>query len=268
MKAKNPLLPLGVWTALAAVAVLPGTANAQDDDWCDQRGDRERGWACEVREYTLDARDVLAVDASPNGGVRVEAWDQNSVRLVARVSANADTDAEAEDLVRDVEVLTEGTTIRSDGPRHQRGRSWSVSFRLYVPARSNLDLESVNGGISVAGISGDIRFETTNGGVRLDDVGGDVRGSTTNGGLDITLAGSTWAGSGLDVETTNGGVRLAIPEGYNARLETGTTNGGMRFDFPVTVQGRINRRLSVDLGNGGPLIRVITTNGGVVVRRS
>ncbi|MGD2135156.1 MAG: hypothetical protein PVF27_03305 [Gemmatimonadales bacterium] len=259
----------GLSLILAASLVVPGAALAQDpDDWCDEWRDRDRGYACEVREYMLDARDLVAVDAAPNGGIHVEAWDRNEIRVLARVSAHDDTDAEARELVERVEVVTSGRSIRSDGPRTRGHRSWSVSFRVYVPARSNLDLESTNGGISVDGIAGDIRFHTTNGGVTLDAVGGDVRGGTTNGSLRVTLAGSTWQGSGLDVETTNGGVRLEIPDGYNAHLVTGTTNGGMRFDFPVTVQGRINRRLSVDLGAGGPTIRVMTTNGGVVVQRS
>jgi hypothetical protein len=58
-----------------------------------------------------------------------------------------------------------------------------------------------------------------------------------------------------------------VPTGYSAHLETGTTNGSLRFDFPITVQGQLNRRLSVDLGDGGPTIRVVTTNGGVTIKR-
>jgi DUF4097 and DUF4098 domain-containing protein YvlB len=81
------------------------------------------------------------------------------------------------------------------------------------------------------------------------------------------LKGTKWQGAGLDLQTTNGPVNLSIPEGYNAHLETGTVNGPMRFDFPVTVQGRIDRRLSLDIGSGGPTIRVVTTNGPVIVRR-
>jgi hypothetical protein len=61
----------------------------------------------------------------------------------------------------------------------------------------------------------------------------------------------------------NGGVSLTIPRGYNGRLETGTTNGGMRVDFPITVQGMIGRRIQTQLGTGGPLVRAVTTNGGV-----
>ena len=61
---------------------------------------------------------------------------------------------------------------------------------------------------------------------------GDVHGRTSNGGVDVDLDGATWQGEGLDVETSNGGVRLRMPEQYSARLEAGTVNGGINVDFP------------------------------------
>ena len=256
---------------LAAFALSAGAVSAQqvaeDQDWCRDRDyDRDHERYCEVREFTLGAMDRITVDAAPNGGIKVEGWDRNEIRVLARVSGQADQMDDARALVQEVEVLT-GRTISSDGPRTGRHESWSVSFQIYAPRSSDLSLETTNGGIRIEDVAGDIDFNTTNGGVHLTGVAGDVRGRTTNGGLHIDLAGSEWQGAGLDVRTTNGGVKLTIPDGYNARLETGTTNGGMRFDFPVTVQGRIDRRLSVDLGSGGKLIRAFTTNGGVTVRR-
>jgi hypothetical protein len=51
-------------------------------------------------------------------------------------------------------------------------------------------------------------------------------------------------------------------------VETGTTNGELSVDFPITLQGRINRKhLSFDVGRGGQLIRAVTTNGGIEVRK-
>jgi DUF4097 and DUF4098 domain-containing protein YvlB len=79
----------------------------------------------------------------------------------------------------------------------------------------------------------------------------------------VELAGDSWSGAGMDVETTNGGITLLIPEDYSAEIETRTTNGGIDLGFPVTVQGRIGRELRATLGDGGPTIRAITTNGGV-----
>jgi hypothetical protein len=52
-------------------------------------------------------------------------------------------------------------------------------------------------------------------------------------------------------------------------LETGTVNGPMSIDFPITVQGRIDtKRLSMDIGGGGPTVHVTTTNGPVTVDHS
>ena len=69
------------------------------------------------------------------------------------------------------------------------------------------------------------------------------------------------------METQNGGVRMSIPSNYSARLETGTVNGRLNIDFPVTVQGRIGRSIEAQLGSGGPLVRVRTSNGGVNIRK-
>jgi hypothetical protein len=90
---------------------------------------------------------------------------------------------------------------------------------------------------------------------------------TMNGGLDVELAGTSWEGTRLDVETRNGGVDLSIPDGYSAELEVGTVNGRLEVDFPVTIQGRLDRHLRTTLGGGGEPVRVVTTNGGVTVRR-
>ncbi len=157
--------------------------------------------------------------------------------------------------------------IRAEGPRTERREWWSVSYRLLVPRRSDLGLETMNGGIRIAGVDGHIEFHAMNGGVKLTDLSGDVRGRTTNGGLEVELSGAAWTGAGLDVETTNGGVTLRIPEDYSARIETGTVNGGIEVDFPVTVEGRIGRRLNFDIGDGGATLRASTTNGGVRIRR-
>ena len=61
-------------------------------------------------------------------------------------------------------------------------------------------------------------------------MGGHVVGTTRTAASTCASTASRWEGEGLDVETTNGGVSLAIPAGYSAELETGTVNGGIRTD--------------------------------------
>ncbi len=262
------MLATGLRSAFV-LAVLPAALAAQGSDWCDaeEYGDDAADRFCEVREYTLDTSGTLEVDAAPNGGIDVEAWDRDEVRVLAKVVGRARDGARAEEIVDEVEVSA-GRRVRATGPRVGRHEGWWVSYRVQVPANYDLRLESTNGGLTVRGVSGELDLETTNGGIRLTDVGGDVRAHTTNGGVRVSLAGRRWDGRGLEATTTNGGVVLEVPDGYSAHLETGTRNGGFRVDFPITISGRIHRSISTDLGDGGPPIRLRTTNGGVEIRRA
>ena len=79
----------------------------------------------------------LTVDASPNGGIRVEGWDQPDVLVRAVVYAYGDTDAEGPD--------------RTSGERRS---GWSVSFResRFTTLGSSgplLELRTVNGGVRI-----------------------------------------------------------------------------------------------------------------------
>jgi hypothetical protein len=272
-------------TLLAAVLcgalAAPGLAQAaqlravQDADWCnDEYSDNQRERTCTVYEGTWAPAGPIAVDARPNGGIQVQGWNRNEVRLRAKVVTMADDEAEAQRLASEVQIQTDGT-IRAQGPARAEGRhrSWWVSYRLDVPENATLSLESTNGGIHLQNLSGDLSFTTTNGGLHLKDLGGKVNGRTTNGGVHVALTGSQWQGEGLDVTTTNGGVHISVPNGYNAHLEVGTTNGRVHANVPgVHVadeedsRGRRRHRartISTELGRGGAPIRVRTTNGGV-----
>jgi hypothetical protein len=254
--------------AFTAIDAQPRRSDFQRsaEDWCDQ-GDSDRGYFCEVREDTLAGTNALDIDASPNGGIRVRGWDRADSAVRSRVSAHADSDDQARQIVSQIRVDTGGGRIRAHGPTQREG-GWSVSYEVSVPNGANLTLNTINGGIAVEDLSGDVRFRARNGGVKLENVGGDFRGATTNGGISVELTGDRWNGAGLDVETSNGGVKLAIPANYSAELETGTVNGRLRIDFPVTVQGsNISRRITTTLGAGGPRIRAMTNNGGVNIER-
>jgi len=235
-----------------------------DRDWCAEDWGNGKARFCEVREVVLGAADVFNVDGRPNGGVSVRGVDRGEAKLLARVVASADTDAEARALAGEVRIETAGA-IHAVGPNRSSGhdRSWWVSYRLEVPRRSDLKLEADNGGLSIENVVGTIDLSTVNGGLHLENVGGRVQGETVNGGIHVDLAGAEWEGEGLDLRTSNGGLHLEIPSGYNARLEAGTVNGGVHSDLPVTGGARRGRRIEADLGRGGRLLHLETTNGGV-----
>jgi len=265
-----------VSTTLSAALVLTSLTaygqmrdNQQKDLRCDERNSRRNGrGVCEVRE-TPGVPGRISVDPGRNGGIAVKGWSRNDVLVRAKVEAWADTEQEAQSIASQVRVIANSGKVSADGPSLTgRNQSWSVSFEIFAPHRTDLELTAENGGIHLSDLHGDISFQGRNGGVHMSRLGGRVRGATTNGGVHVELEGSRWDGTELDVKTTNGGVHLAMPESYSARFEASTTNGRVHLDMPNVKTDRESRQVSSTLGAGGPLVRLVTTNGGVHVGRN
>lgn len=260
---------VGALLGLATARPAPAHAQAARQASCESRAEGSRVVQCELRTSTIPAAATLRVDASPNGGVSVVASDRSDIQVVARVQASASSEEDARALLAQVRVESDNGVLRADGPENPGNRRWwSVSYEISVPRATALALRSVNGGVNVVGTEGAIEARTVNGGINLRDVRGSVVGHTTNGGIDVHFAGERWAGSPLELSTTNGGIKLAVPAAFDARLIASTVHGGINSDFPLTVQGRIGRRVEADLGSGGPTVRLTTTNGGIRLARN
>ena len=249
----------------AAAAALPSNWHSGD---CD---DNSNHWGeahvCQMRRTTFALPSGHIGVETTNGGIDVIGEDRSDVSLDARVTAWAPSDSEANDLLSQVVIDTDNGEIRDHGPHtHFFNRTgYSVDYHLHVPRHLAANLHTMNGGIDMTAVDGNLRFDTTNGGVTLDRVSGSVEGHTVNGGLNISLAGDHWQGDGLRADTTNGGIDLRLPDHYSAHLETGTVNGGISVNFPITVQGEIKNRLNTDLGSGGSTVHLQTVNGGVTI---
>jgi len=231
-------------------------------------GDQARH--CDIREQSLPSIGKLDVDASPNGGVTVKGWLQNGVLLRTRVDASGDTQSEADAIASSVFIDASGGQVRARGPESGRRHSgWSVSYEIFVPQTSDLVLKSVNGGITISDVRGQLQFNVINGGVHLTRVAGDISGSSVNGGVSIELAGPVFDGRQLDVKTQNGGVTLTVPSQYSAHIQAETNMGHIQSDFPISMVGDLTpRALDFNVGSGGALIHVATKNGGVRVKRA
>jgi hypothetical protein len=225
---------------------------------------------CEVREQTVPAIGRLSVDANRNGGLTVKGWLRNEVLVRARVEASAQNEGAAANLVSRVSIDSSGGQVRATGPESvdNNNSSWSVSYEIFVPQNTDLTATARNGGITISDVRGQVRFEGRNGGVHLKRLAGDVSGSTVNGGVQVELTGTIWDGRQLEVTTRNGGVNVTMPSSYSARIQAESERGGFQSDFPVTEQGNVKpHRLDFNVGAGGPLIHVTTTNGRVSFMR-
>lgn len=258
--------------ALAVPAAHGQMRNNRDKEMTcnEQRYGGRQAFHCDVREQTVATAGHLNVDAGKNGGVTVKGWLRNDVLVRSRVEAWADRDADAQALAGQVVVDAASGQVAARGPNSADHEGWAVSYEIFVPQTSDLKLTAKNGSVTLSDVRGRIEFDTKNGAVRLARIAGDVNGATLNGALHVELAGSSWEGRQLEVSTKNGAVTLAVTQNYSAHVQTETVNGGINSDFPVTVTGSLRprpRTLDVNLGSGGPLIHVSTTNGAVRLQR-
>jgi hypothetical protein len=260
-----------LWITLAAATAFAQTKSLT----CDNENHRnDQVTSCEVREQTIAYGGRLTVDGGVNGGVSIKGWDSASVLVRSKVEAYAADDSTAKMLAAQIHVNWSAGQINATGPEMgqngDRHQSWAVSYEVFVPRNADLSLKTHNGGISIADVRGNIQFDAMNGGVNLHNLAGDVEGTTKNGGLNITLAGNRWDGAKLDARTTNGGINVSMSANYNAHFETATVNGHLNANFDTTVRGNlseVSKKMSTDIGAGGPTIHVETTNGGVNVKR-
>ncbi|MFN2571175.1 MAG: hypothetical protein ABR537_06120, partial [Gemmatimonadales bacterium] len=138
---------------LLAVPATVLRAQESDDEWLsncrNDRGDwgsRERH--CEIRETGMKATGrPLTIDPGMNGGVEIIGWDDDSIAITARIQVNGRTSEDADALARDIKIEASGSTVRAVGGRGPFGRhqSWSVSFVVMVPRRTDLTLSTQNG---------------------------------------------------------------------------------------------------------------------------
>src|SRR5260370_23414316 len=156
------------FTCLALVSLASGSVYGQMQDnpdnqmSCDHdRGRSDQARHCEIREPSFAGPGRLNVDGGVNGGANVKGWLRNDVLVRAKIDAWADTDGEASLLAGQVHVDTAGGQIRASGPESAHHSGWSVSYEIFVPQTTDLNLKTHNGGISISDVRGRIEFDAT-----------------------------------------------------------------------------------------------------------
>jgi DUF4097 and DUF4098 domain-containing protein YvlB len=195
---------------------------------------------------------AINVEGSTNGGVSIKGWDRPDILVKACKLAAAESKEEAQALLNQVSISTEGGKIFSRGPDgSERGKhTWVVRFMIYVPRDLTVEASVHNGGLSLQNLAGRVNARAMNGGISLQSSGGmenvidlfaqnggialsktegRINARTTNGG--ISLSG----GSGeVKLESQNGGIVINLPESSwsGQSLEAHSNNGGLVLQVP------------------------------------
>lgn len=249
---------------LALLAMLPASllpAAQQNFAW---NGTLAAGGNLEVR--------------SINGGIDVKPSTGNQVSITAVKRSKNNTEGDVE-----VKVEQDGRGIiacvlyrRQDGSfpascrernsgRGKKNVDVNVDFTIRMPAAANLQANTVNGGVTIAGMQADVVANTVNGGVNVDTTG-HAHASTVNGAV---MAKVGKIDKNTKFSTVNGRIVVALGSALNADLSMSTVNGSLETDFPITIQGRMGKRkLEGKIGNGGPRLELSTVNGGIRIEKA
>jgi hypothetical protein len=219
-----------------------------------------------TRTYTVAPGGRLEI-VNVNGLINASPAEGGQVEVKAERIAKASNDDEARERLKNIEIVETASADRvrleTKVPKTPwRGGGHEVRYWVKVPKGLAVSFETVNGGVRVENLEGQVAASTTNGGVRGRGLRGAVKAGTTNGGVDIAMAAVT---GDIDIETTNGGIQLRLPENAKATVEARCVNGGIRVDEALSVQTveKTRRLFRGSLNGGGSRVSVDTTNGGI-----
>ncbi|MGE0039898.1 MAG: DUF4097 family beta strand repeat-containing protein [Vicinamibacterales bacterium] len=261
-------------TVLAVAAVLAG---------CDVSVDGSGGLSFDIaagkaqdewsRSYELAPGGQLEL-INVNGRITAEASDGTQVELKAERTAKAMSDESAQELLGQIEMREEvgdgRVRVEVRAPRMNGPKGHEIKWTVRVPKGVHVDLRTVNGGVRLQGLDGDIRAHSTNGGVNGRGLrASSLEAGVTNGGVDIELAEAPTSGT-FDLESVNGGVELAMPADSKADISARCTNGGVSVTgLDLVASGeQTRRRVEGALNGGGARVSLSTVNGGVRLRAS
>ncbi|HXT18898.1 MAG TPA: hypothetical protein VN706_24950 [Gemmatimonadaceae bacterium] len=156
----------------------------------------------------------------------------------------------------------------NSGGRRNRNNDVSVEFRVLVPRGVKVEMETVNGDVTVDGATSEVRAESVNGEVSVGTSGGRVNAESVNGSVRAQL-GKLDSDGDMKFETVNGNVIVEFTGEFGGDVDLETVNGSLNTNFEMTVSGRLDpKHIRAHIGRaGGPHIKLETVNGNVELRK-
>jgi len=231
-------------------------------------------WKGELKSGTIHIRDL-------NGSVEVKPATDANVSVVAsarwhRGNPKNDVKYQVASSGSDVTIcaLWDEGTCSPTGSYTTHGNFLSkflrkkndvaVSFTVLVPTGVQVDVLTVNGGISVFATA-PVKARSVNGGIKVATAVGPVDAETVNGSVDARM--TTLSGDGpIRAKTVNGTARLYVPQTLDGDVSIETMNGSLVSDFALAgAEGNTRRHLRGTVGKGGRRVEAFSLNGGSAV---
>jgi hypothetical protein len=218
-----------------------------------------------VASETETRDDTFSVGTAPkivvsndNGQIDVVTGNEGTVNVKATIRRPDDVE---------YGVVQEGDTIRVEAQVSSIwgfGTDAGAEITVTLPADTNVDLRTSNGGIEVVDIQNSGKLRTSNGRISLENVKGEFEVSTSNG--DIDFRGELTAGGMNRLTTSNGSVEVTLLGEPSVKLDAATSNGEIICKLPiVATESGVNRLVGV-VGSGDAGLVIETSNGSITVQ--
>ena len=215
-----------------------------------------------------------------NGRITAEPTDGKEVIVEGRRTAKARSDEAAKERLAQLEIREEvgGSVVRVESrpPRMSGFGGHEIEWTVKIPKGLIVDLRTVNGGVRMNGLTGELYAKSTNGGIKGTKLIVDkIEASVVNGGVEIELGAPLDATDSIELSSVNGGVTLALPAESKATIAARAVNGGVRVSDDLNAtreeeshESERRRRFNGTLNGGGAKVNATTTNGGVRISRT
>lgn len=163
-------------------------------------------------------------------------------------------------------------------------RADRVNVVARVPQRADLELSTTNDGVIIVNnVAGTLQLDNTNGPITASGIRGSVIAESVNEAINVSFA-SIDSDSAMSLETLNGDITLGLPSQAGAQLHIDSSRGEILSDFEVDVQPsepiverrnnrggvevRVESVIIADVNGGGPVIKLKSLNGDILIRES
>jgi hypothetical protein len=204
------------------------------------------------KTFTVQPGGTLKVETS-GGNISVDPGSGDTVKVVAKEKIRADSEAEADQVLKDLELTIEqhGSDVTAIAKYNRGAGSWfgntpvQVSFVVTVPSRYNTDLRTSGGNITVGDLAGRMQARTSGGNVKFGSIDGTVDGGTSGGNVELgSCTGDT------KLHTSGGNVRA---EKIVGKADLGTSGGDIVVRLVENVLSAHTSGGDVEAGIGGAL---------------
>ena len=126
--------------------------------------------------------------------------------------------------------------------------------------KGDMNLETSGGNIEAEEVVGPMSFETSGGNITIRKADGSVHASTSGGNIEVMVSDN----KGMDLETSGGSVKIAMPRNATATVDAETSGGDVECELEYS--GKIkDGEMHGKINGGGSSMRLRSTGGSILI---